>query len=224
MKSKLLIAIAAMIAMSANAEIKREDYPSYSAYLAAQSAKTAAEMDKEYKTEDAPDSSAKKVADDYSKVPEDRFTDIDTDKIVNREEGTISVAHNTGRTSNCYIEFDHVVVARKEGLRDREEWIYKHDGPISDEVFVSAGCTYGNKFSAREDNDGTRLILKNLRSKTYVCRVRIKGKETVDTIIPPDISRSFSKRKDAGYSWNCNAGTEYTGDLSKEPMQVAKEG
>ena len=41
MKRKLIIALAAMMAMSANAEIKREDYPSYKAYLDAVSASNA---------------------------------------------------------------------------------------------------------------------------------------------------------------------------------------
>ena len=46
MKSHLLIAIAATMAMSANAEIKREDYPSYKAYADALSVSNTAHIDK----------------------------------------------------------------------------------------------------------------------------------------------------------------------------------
>ena len=56
MKLKLLIALAMLVAMPAHADIKREDYTSYSAYLAAQSAQTAAEMEKELYPEPAPSS------------------------------------------------------------------------------------------------------------------------------------------------------------------------
>ena len=45
MKLKLLACATAVIAMSANAEIKREDYPSYQAYLNAVSASNARHVD-----------------------------------------------------------------------------------------------------------------------------------------------------------------------------------
>ena len=104
MKTKLLIAIAAMIAMSANAEIKREDYPSYSAYLAAKTAETAAQMEEELKSEPAPARKDKGFIEDYEKVDENEFRELRQKRKIDHERGVVVLAHSHGSRATCRIE------------------------------------------------------------------------------------------------------------------------
>ena len=219
MKLKLLIAVAALVSVSANAQPKREDYQSYNAYLNAMSAYTNAEMEKELQPEPAPVKADKRVVDDYKKADEAKFGDSDQMLQIDKEKGVVVYAHAFGQTMKCKIIYEGKDLARRE-LRDREVWTYRHGGPLTGTI--QTPCTSGGSTVASVEKDGTRLVLKNLTSKPRVCRVRIEGKETVDSALPPDIPRSFGKAKDSAWVAHCNAGTEYTGHLSKEPM--AKEG
>ncbi|MDA7583733.1 hypothetical protein N8739_00635 [Luminiphilus sp.] len=219
MKLKLLIAVAALVSVSANAQPKREDYPSYNAYLAAMSAYTNAEMEKELKPEPALVKADKRAVDDYKKAGEAEFGDDDQMLEIDYEKGVVEYAHAFGETLKCKITYEGKDLARRE-LRDREVWTYRHGGPITSTITPT--CSAEGSIAASEEKDGTRLVLKNLTSKPWVCRVRIEGKKTVDSALPPDIPRSFGKPQSSGWRWHCTPGTEYTGDLSKEPM--GKEG
>ena len=210
-----LIAIAALVAMSANADIKREDYASYEAYLAAKSAQTAAEMETELEPEQASEGEDRKVADDSEEARDGNqkrgalptsFSEED------KEAKTITIWHTYEPRGICTLIINRETVGSKE-LRDGEKWIYKYEIEGTFEWFTQCQAK-GGLVAQLKDGRPDLLVLRNVSSKTYACRVAVGERPTKDYIIRPDMARQIN-RWSLPYRWNCTGGTEYKGYIEK---------
>ena len=108
MKLKLLIALAAMMAMSAKAEIKREDYPSYKAYLEATSAYN------------------------NSYVPADEEKHEPQGAEIRYDRNEIWVSHDFESRALCEVYIDGELVGRQQRVPSWVPFIYKHDSSLRD--------------------------------------------------------------------------------------------
>lgn len=91
-------------------------------------------------------------------------------------------------------------------------------GLFTNKQTIEPNCAQGGYDLFNVEKDGQELVIRNASTSTRVCRVRIKGKPTVDEVITRGSTRSFKKDPLAAYQVDCNRGTEYMGRLSKVPM------
>ena len=207
-----LIAIAALAATPAFAEIKREDYPSYQAYLNALSAYNAEQMARELDSERASESKEKEAA-GASEEARDDNQNRRAKKVSFAEEDkkakTLTIWHNLEPRATCTLIINGETVGAKE-LRDGEKWVYKYE--IEGAFTYSAPCQTEGGIVATKD-ERNRVVLRNVSSKPRVCRMEMDERPTQDYVIAPDMARAI--KTSGNYRWHCHAGTEYRGYIEK---------
>ena len=128
------------------------------------------------------------------------------------EARTITIWHNLETRAICKLIINGETVGAKE-LRDGEKWTYEYE--IEDKFSYSHPCQTSGAIVGTKD-ERNRLVLRNVSSKTYSCRVEADYIPTKDLVIAPEMAKIINVPQGSAYRWNCTAGVEYKGHIEKQ--------